>query len=199
MTDFPRLIRFVFFKGIKNAHPLPAAPSRQVCISVNPAKRVAPERRRKFRSRSPTVKDPAGAPSDSALIVTVVYHSCRQKSSEKCRGMMSSFFGKKAAGAISAPAPRQPCSPPSKAVISLLRISLKHFNPTGGIRCTFPIPRPNPRLPRFIQWDKILVFSEPGALRVTDKPKPGGPIGWREKSRRLPCLERRTGPTPNAG
>lgn len=31
-------------------------------------------------------------------------------------------------------------TPTSKAVISPLRFSLKHFNPTGVIRCTLPIP-----------------------------------------------------------
>src|SRR3989442_13773920 len=35
---------------------------------------------------------------------------------------------------------RRPCSPPSKAVISRLLFSLRHFKLTGGIRCTFPIP-----------------------------------------------------------
>jgi len=113
VIDFPGLIRFVFFKGIKNAQPLCSAPSRQVCTSVNSAKRVAMERRRKSRSRNRQVKGSACALSNPALMVFVVYHSCRQKSSEKCRGVSSSSWGKKAEGAISAPARRRPCSPPS--------------------------------------------------------------------------------------
>jgi hypothetical protein len=142
MTDFPGLIRFVFFKGIKNAHPLRSAPSRQVCISFNPAKRVAMERRRKSRSRRPRVKAPACAPSDPALMVIVVYHSCRQKSSEKCRGVRSSGWGKKAEGAISALAPRGSCSPPSQAVISSLTRSLTHLNLTGGYDVPFQFNSP---------------------------------------------------------
>ncbi len=33
--------------------------------------------------------------------------------------------------------------PPTKAAISLLLLSLTHFNSTGGIRCTKAIPRSN--------------------------------------------------------
>ena len=114
MIDFPGLIRFVFFKGIKNAHPLRSAPSRQVCTSVNPAKRVAIERRRKSRSRRPRAKAPACAPSDSTLMVIVVYHSCRQKSSEKCRGVRSSGWGKKTEGTILRRRGAGPALPPAR-------------------------------------------------------------------------------------
>jgi hypothetical protein len=100
MTDCPGLIRFVFFMGIKNAHPRRSASSRGVCTSVNPAKGLVMERRRKFRSRSLRVKAPACAPSGPALMVVVVYHSCREKSSEKCRGVRASGWGKKVEGAI---------------------------------------------------------------------------------------------------
>jgi len=119
MIDFPGLIRFVFFKGIKNAHPLRSAPSRQVCISVNSAKRVAMERRRKFRSRRPRVKEPAGATSDSALMVIVVYHSCLKKSSKKCRGGDGERLGQKGRGCDFCGSPRRrPCSPPRVAASS---------------------------------------------------------------------------------
>src|SRR2546428_12195859 len=45
---------------------------------------------------------------------------------------------------------RRPCSPPSKAVISRLLFSLRHFKLTGGIRCTFPIPCGPVRLPKTV-------------------------------------------------
>jgi hypothetical protein len=41
---------------------------------------------------APELKHQRALPSDSALIVLVVYHSCRKKSSEKCRGVMASFL-----------------------------------------------------------------------------------------------------------
>ena len=44
---------------------------------------------------------------------------------------------------------------------------------------------------------RMEVFSEPAALTEHHDPRRNGPIGWREKSRRLPCLERRTPPAPN--
>ena len=140
MIDFPGLIRFVFFKGIKNAHPLRSAPSRQVCTSVNPAKRGAMERRRQSRSRRPRAKAPACAPSDSTLMVIVVYHSCRQKSSEKCARVRASGWGKKAGLRFCAGAARALLSPQQgRHLLSPLRTeTLQSYG--GGYDVPFQFP-----------------------------------------------------------
>src|SRR2546427_1125154 len=59
---------------------------------------------------------------------------------------------------------RRPCSPPSKAVISRLLFSLRHFKLTGGIRCTFPIPPRQNGLTMRVSGDSNSGYAEAASV-----------------------------------